>query len=184
MKNWNYISIVISTFAIVLSIIAICNVYPRELGIDYLGLIVGVLALITTILLGWQIYILFDIKSIKEDVSKRDDYIYIRSEKNFAEMHMGMLLHYCNKELKSSNDSFFLAHHGTSAIIHLSRIGDVPKCVDVISLILLHSEDLKSMKISQTQKDALNELLLSIEHPKQIHQLVELASVFYQIECS
>lgn len=184
MKNCGNISIVISIIAIVLSIIAICNVYPRELGIDYLGLIVGVLALITTILLGWQIFLLFDIKSIKEEVLKRDDYIYLRSERNFAEIHIEMMLHYHNKDSKNSDDFFFLAHHGTSALTHLSKIGDRQKLVDTLRMILRHSDDLKKINISQVQKKSLIELLLSVENSRQIHQLAELVSVFHQIECS
>ena len=171
------LSVIISLIALVLSIISLCNVYPRELGLDYIGLIVGILALITAILIGWQIFLLFDIKRIKDEVAKRDDYIYLRSERNFAEMHMGMMLHYHNKDIKTSDDLFFLAHHGTSSLIHLSRICDVQKCADIICLLLGYSDDLKKMKVSQIQKESLKTLLLSVENPKQIPQLIELAAV-------
>ena len=53
--NW---ALVLSVVAVVLGIIAICNVYPRNLGfgMDYQGWITGVLAILVTALIGWQIY--------------------------------------------------------------------------------------------------------------------------------
>lgn len=63
-KNiWIYI---VNAISIVLSIIAICIAAYRTpcLGFDYIGVIVGILALLTTILIGWQIY----------------NFIYLRSE--------------------------------------------------------------------------------------------------------
>ena len=47
--------------SLVMSLIAICLTCPREvtqqnLGFDYMGLIVGILALLVTMLIGWQIY--------------------------------------------------------------------------------------------------------------------------------
>lgn len=41
--------------AIVLSVVAVCKAYPRCEGLDYLGIIVGLLALLTTFVVGWQI---------------------------------------------------------------------------------------------------------------------------------
>ena len=51
-KNW------ISIFPILFSLIALANCYPRteKLGFDYLGVIVGILALLFTVLIGLQIF--------------------------------------------------------------------------------------------------------------------------------
>lgn len=86
--------IIISLIALVLSIISLCNVYPRELGLDYLGLIVGILALITAILLGWQIFILFDISSIKKDMLNTETNIHLDIERRLSEMQLGLMIHY------------------------------------------------------------------------------------------
>lgn len=46
-----------SSIAIVISLIVLSISCPRKnLSLDYIGIIVGVLALLTTILIGWQIY--------------------------------------------------------------------------------------------------------------------------------
>ena len=176
MKKINW-SILISLIALGLSIISLCNVYPRELGLDYIGLIVGILALITAILLGWQIFILFDINSIKKDMLNTETNIHLDIERRLSEMQLGLMIHYEEKIVKTNSDLFSFAHHGISSLIHLSRIGEISKCADVIGLILHYSDDLKKMKISQTQKESLKTLLLSVENPKRLPQLTDLAAV-------
>lgn len=47
-----YISVAVS-FA--MSIISLCNSLPRTNGIDYIGVIVGILSLLVTLLIGWQL---------------------------------------------------------------------------------------------------------------------------------
>lgn len=47
--------------------IAVCVAAWRspELSFDYQGVVVGVLSLLVTVLIGWQIYTLFNIRSIQ-----------------------------------------------------------------------------------------------------------------------
>lgn len=71
---------VLSALAIILSFIAVAFARPRSgstLSIDYLGIIVSILGIMTTILLGYQLYNAFKIKeetdkvvSIKKDIKK------------------------------------------------------------------------------------------------------------------
>lgn len=41
--------------SLILSIISLCSSLPRAGGLDYIGVIVGILSLLVTILIGWQI---------------------------------------------------------------------------------------------------------------------------------
>lgn len=41
--------------SLILSIISLCNSHPCTSGLDYIGVIVGILLLLVTILIGWQI---------------------------------------------------------------------------------------------------------------------------------
>ena len=68
-------TIVVSLVAYILSICAIAHIYPREeTSFDYLGLIIGVLSLLVTVLIGWQIYTTLDSKRIiKEFKSEIDE---------------------------------------------------------------------------------------------------------------
>lgn len=57
-------SLLISILALFVSIAALCITKPRypELGIDYQGWITGILALLVTILIGWNIYTAIDLR--------------------------------------------------------------------------------------------------------------------------
>lgn len=57
-------AIAISIFAVCISVTTLCVVKPRcsELGLDYLGVIVGVLSVLVTLLIGWNIYTTIDLK--------------------------------------------------------------------------------------------------------------------------
>lgn len=52
-----YIIIIAS---LVMSTITMCHSFPRIYGIDYIGVIVGILSLLVTILIGWNIYTVVD----------------------------------------------------------------------------------------------------------------------------
>ena len=60
MKNWikSYWNNCLSIAAIICSVVAICVSLPSapELGMDYIGAIVGILSLLVTMLIGWQIW--------------------------------------------------------------------------------------------------------------------------------
>lgn len=68
-------------FSLVASVIAICRTHPRvELGFDYIGLIVGILALLVTMLIGWQIYNAMNLDRKVSDIKKEYDGLKDRSE--------------------------------------------------------------------------------------------------------
>lgn len=62
-SKWSIITwIIISVLALVFSIIAICRSFYRtvDLGFDYMGIIVGVLAVLVTCLVAWNIHSAID----------------------------------------------------------------------------------------------------------------------------
>ena len=70
---------VVSALSLVFSIIAICGLFYRtvDLGVDYVGIIIGVLAILVTCLVAWNIYSAIDAnQKIKE---MRDEIIILRS---------------------------------------------------------------------------------------------------------
>lgn len=72
-KFCNIIFVLISIFNTVSCIITLCVICPRvdNIGFDYLGVIVGVLALLVTILIGWNIFSVLDFK--KEILNKIEE---------------------------------------------------------------------------------------------------------------
>lgn len=65
------LSLILSSIAIVLSIITICLTLPRrEVSLDYLGLITGILGILVTVLIGWNIYMIIDFRQEKENLKQ------------------------------------------------------------------------------------------------------------------
>ena len=62
----------LSTLAMIISLVALCRCAPRcsDLGFDYVGVIVGILSLLVTILLGWNIWTIID---SKETIRKQNE---------------------------------------------------------------------------------------------------------------
>lgn len=70
--------------AIILSTIALSQAFPRSQAVDYIGLITGIFAFITAVLMWWNVYALIDVKSMKEEMTRRDAAMkrYIEDEIN------------------------------------------------------------------------------------------------------
>lgn len=74
MKNW--ISTTISIVALGIAIVAIAKVAPaKDLNFDYYGAIIGVLSFLVTLLMGYQIYTVINVKKDMEDVRKAKEEI-------------------------------------------------------------------------------------------------------------
>ena len=84
---------VLSALAIILSFIAVAFARPRSgstLSIDYLGIIVSILGIMTTILLGYQLYNAFKIKEEADKVKalakkNQEQSNYLRKRIKFME---------------------------------------------------------------------------------------------------
>lgn len=57
--------------SLAMSIFALCRSLPREAGVDYMGVIVGILALLVTVLIGWNIYTVVDFSRRLSKVRKK-----------------------------------------------------------------------------------------------------------------
>lgn len=73
-----YLGAVLSIVAIILSLIAICLALPRtEMSFDYLGLITGILGVLVSVLIGWNIYAVIDFRQEKQRLIQ-----YFNEQKN------------------------------------------------------------------------------------------------------
>jgi len=66
-KPYTIFLYVLCGLSLFFSIAAICKALPREAGFDYLGIIIGILALLVTVLMAWNIYTVIDTKKIRND---------------------------------------------------------------------------------------------------------------------
>lgn len=65
------LSLILSSIAIVISVITICLTMPRtDMSIDYLGLITGILGVLVTVRKGWNIYMIIDFRQEMENLKQ------------------------------------------------------------------------------------------------------------------
>lgn len=78
-------SIIFSLAAIIMGVIALSTSYPRtDLSLDYMGVIVGILTLLVTALIGWQVY---QAISFEHRIKVITDSIELKSQKAEARIY-------------------------------------------------------------------------------------------------
>lgn len=93
---WRIIYYLVSVVNAISCIVLLCIVCPRveNLGFDYVGVIVAILALLVTLLIGWNIWSMIDIKSIRKEFDalhyesqRQINYLQNETDYNTAFMH-------------------------------------------------------------------------------------------------
>lgn len=185
-KYGNTITLILSAISIMVSVAALCRTYPHtsDLGMDYQGVIVGMLALLVTILIGWQIYTainvkeeLKDIKDLRREINKQERDIYIRSTNNLFEFQSAMFMMYDNKKEKSNSDIFQLYLHGISSIYHLCSLGKQNECTSIVNILIARKSILMSEKFQKEQIDSLMDILLSAMDISKVENVVLLVNL-------
>lgn len=185
-KYGNTITLILSAISIMVSVAALCRTYPHtsDLGMDYQGVIVGMLALLVTILIGWQIYTainvkeeLKDIKDLRREINKQERDIYIRSTNNLFEFQSAMFMMYDNKKEKSNSDIFQLYLHGISSIYHLCSLGKQNECTSIVNILIARKSILISEKFQKEQIDSLMDILLSAMDISKVENAVLLVNL-------
>lgn len=185
-KYGNTITLILSAISIMVSVAALCRTYPHtsDLGMDYQGVIVGMLALLVTILIGWQIYTainvkeeLKDIKDLRREINKQERDIYIRSTNNLFEFQSAMFMMYDKKKEKSNSDIFQLYLHGISSIYHLCSLGKQNECTSIVNILIARKSILMSEKFQKEQIDSLMDILLSAMDISKVENAVLLVNL-------
>lgn len=185
-KYGNTITLILSAISIMVSVAALCRTYPHtsDLGMDYQGVIVGMLALLVTILIGWQIYTainvkeeLKNIKDLRREINKQERDIYIRSTNNLFEFQSAMFMMYDNKKEKSNSDIFQLYLHGISSIYHLCSLGKQNECTSIVNILIARKSILMSEKFQKEQIDSLMDILLSAMDISKVENAVLLVNL-------
>ena len=114
------ISLLISSLALLLSIISLCVSYrqPTSANIDWAAFLVGVLAVLITILIGWQIY---NYLYLKEEMTKLVDKEIQKSQEEMGYALKGMI--------NIANSRAFLLGYMTQALDdNINSLEEILKC--------------------------------------------------------
>ncbi|MGE4308794.1 hypothetical protein [Bacteroides sp.] len=177
MKKEN-IALEISIISIVTSIAATCVAIYRtpELGFDYMGVLVGILSLLTTVLIGWQIYTFIDIKKHSQNLQKISAGTSLEIQKNMAvsESANWMIYHYLllNEDPLGLNYRFI--YHGIACLFHTSQFYDIVTCNAIVKGLLECIVEPKSITVTKSGKNDILKLLYGVKDSDKIDGYLEL----------
>lgn len=181
-KYWILTGVLVS---LALSVLAVCIAAYRtpELSFDYLGVIVGILALLVTVLIGWNIYVVMDVKGINEKMKNLEDNIKFESDKNL----------YLNNNSTASiyYDIMFKGHETVRieynfiqtelyAIFYASKIKNFD-AANAETKILIDCAKNAKLKISNREHDRLFEIFDKIKEKENIKRINELRTILFNI---
>lgn len=191
-------SYILSSVAIVLSIVAICISLPRtDMSFDYLGLITGILGMLVTVLVGWNIYMIIDFKQEKEKLQQYFDEqkTEVRSVGNdVMATFMSQLSHSSFLERSVADVyaqlmglhgltplSFEYLFHLLGAIVSASQAENYDACnswIKEINLVLTSSQ----VAVPVSCKQQLMKAMMQISHSEKIKDFEEMVNLLANIK--
>ena len=156
MKNRikSYWSNCLSIAAIICSVVAICVSLPSapELGIDYIGVIVGILSLLVTMLIGWQIWNVIAIdKKIDGKVKQTSD--SLTESINVTKKEMIEYIEKANEKSQTEIMTSLLFIQGDNFLFKSQFENALLRYLDVIS-------DILEKPYIENHSDAINACIL------------------------
>lgn len=152
-KRWGVLLSILGIMNLVLLIPLLCIHFPRiidnNLGIDYLGIIVGVLTILVTVLIGWNIYTIIDyqkeisktkkeLNSIKQDINtlanktiQERTELFASIQKDFALISLRNYLMRVDKSFLSSIFTYTI-----KSVICYSYLKDYKQADDLIASLI------------------------------------------------
>lgn len=166
-------------------IIVLAERYPRTgLGFDYLGLIVGILSILVTILIGWQIYSVINIRETAKAISKTRAEFSLESERNLTQTYLSLSDFFYSRcigpDQPMSQIEYNYIYYRISAILHASRTGDYETCQSIVKL-LLETIRKEYTVLTASGKKNLIFLLSDVCSPRSIPQFYDLVALIHSL---
>lgn len=180
-ENW---ALALSILALLISVVC-CFIKIEPISYDYMGILVGVLSLLVTALIGWQIYSLIDIRNLRKEISNERTKAYIESERNITATFMAISDYYYSiligKQQPEDEKVYKYIFNRVSSILHASRINDFETC-RVIVKVLFETIRPENIEMSEKNKQYLFDLLSDVNEPRKIQRFSELFSLLSKIK--
>lgn len=182
-----------------ISIITICLTLPRtEISIDYLGLITGMLGVLVTVLIGWNIYMIIDFRQEKENLKQyfEDQKKSVRSaetslyvtyknqlsngalyEKSIADIYARLMV---PKDMASLSYEYFF--HVLGAIVTASQAENYDACNTWIKEMKNILASAGQVVLPKSNKQHLVTTLLQIRKSDKLVGLEELVGLIAEIK--
>lgn len=175
----------------IISIASLCRTFYRniDLTVDYIGIIVGILAILCTVLIGWQIYTLIDFND-REEKNQKSIATLRDILKGFIENgNQGDYLLYdnlselCENIISNNTDNLFFErlHYKINAINYSSRIEQFDICeqgIDVLKLFIRRYD----ITLTNEQQERLLRIACLIPNQNRIKNFTDLINVITSIK--
>lgn len=182
MKKDNLALWIISIAALGFSIFAALSC-DKRIEFDWMGILVGILALLTTALIGWQILVIWNIRDIQKKIKEEKNAITLRSEENEVEINATLVLFY-RELLKTDSSEDLIAKFLMSylyLIVHEANLGDFQRCEREILSFSKDIKKLKAIPIRKEYKEALYRILKQICSKSPIRNTHVLIETFHEL---
>ncbi|WP_274973059.1 hypothetical protein [Bacteroides fluxus] len=180
-KYRNILSLALSVTAIAISIIALCRVYPHtsDLGLDYQGVIVGILALLVTAVIGLNIYTLVDFKRATKEVEMLKGKLHndVNTSIALGSNDIFMMYHYLITGIAPLGLEYNLIRSALSSLVHLSSIGQYESCMVIAKTLIQCVRNPSGITITRKLKEELLLLLSEVKQPKKIDGFPDVAQL-------
>lgn len=180
LNSYGWFILIINLAFSIVNIVALCINFPRweKLSFDYLGVIVGILSILVTVLLGWQIFInismeskidkkLLDVKSKLENIigDKVSEISIEIEDKHHASIVMSLYQSSCSAYILKKYD--FALWLALDSLLHYYKIKNKEK--------VLANDDYKNM-IYSLEKCIGSVLTVTFLDEKQLNTYIDCAS--------
>lgn len=179
-SRWNW-ALGMSGIAMAISLIAICASAEAEhmKDYDYLGMIIGALALLVAVLIGWNIYSLIDLKETKREIDKTiKDRVNIAKEEALWEIYRTAFEMHARNPTFSGNYSiepfirYGLMYVSSSMILNFND--SIVAALDVFESLL---ENVNRFDIKEKEKKRIKSILNEIEELNIIRKREEAKAI-------
>lgn len=168
-NTFNYIAIIISV-----STLFIFWFRLEPITIEWMGVLVGILALLVTVLIGWNIYVLIDFKKNINDAEQKHNYLVTHTETSL------LIMYKANADMAyEKNNLFGLINNSIFAIGIAIQLGNIPLAESLLKRVLEASPD--KILMSSFYKSMLANALYSVKNWKLVNGYKELENLILNI---
>lgn len=169
------LSLVVSVIALVVSLLR-----NSTWDVDYPSLLVSVLSILVTVLIGWNIYTVMDLRAIRQDLANMSYGISKQIQGNMTniEHSLWMAYHYLYLHNDPLGLPFRYIHCGLLCLYHTSAFGDIQTCNVIIDALV---QSLMSPQRISVPQSAKRQLLLTLSKIQNIDKLPNFPTLVEKI---
>jgi hypothetical protein len=146
------------------------------ISVDWAGVLVGILTLLVTALIGWNIYTLIDIDKRAKELAILTIEASLGTEKSLALSENAAAGIYSYLLLKEDplGLEYQILYHRISSLLHTSNFNDIETCNTIVKVVLEQIAEPSKINMIQSCKDRLLLLLTKVRNTDKIVGYSEL----------